>query len=1659
MTSLFARSEPGRRFASVLFFLIVLFSPFASLYALNVSGTAVNTSTWIDSFPAPPGDNNGNGDIRVGAWAATGDLEGAPLFGTVISSGALPLAGGNYTIGSLSNDTTYRIMGWVDGDSDGNYELGEPRSDAENVSLSSDDVGNLTLTILDDYDDDDMDDWWEAHWFPDLGEFPSGDYDNDGLSNEEEYYISRNFPDLLFINAGHFDTDSDRMDDYWEYSHYVTNSGVNATTNDAFGDADGDGLQNIKEYLGPDGQVRLEQDPMEATGVARVNPNDSGDAMNPADIDTDHDYLIDSFEAAWYDPANNIDPSVSNELVHLEDLDNDGLSNFREQCLLATLGEGDSNDIWSEGIEASPLHDIASDAILRRFTTPLTLGATNLSHMESDKDALRAHAWTDPTHGSGYFSDDVYANDGWDTDGDLLPDGWEVEFNLDPRDATGANGFLGDPDGDTLVNYEEYTGQDGYRSSTKPYINGTGDESNPNTHNFRPNSTGSGPGAGRPEIETTYWANNSDSPTNGTLGAALPTISIGTDPGLDSDEDGLNDQYEIQQEFVGGYIGSSPVHSMHPFIKRCGVITNAAGIEIHDPETYPGGGYRPLIHTRNWTLECHVKLMQTNMNGYILNCYGYDSNNISWRLELSNNVPILKSETLGGFQYNVSGPSIPTNKWVHIAGMFDTDENSMAIYIDGVFVQEQRIYQELLSGYNFACFAPPTIGTSEDGSFVNKLYIDEIRIWEIARTAEDIEEYRNKLVVPTHSNLVAYYRFDDGGVMAEDFARRAKSGLIGADTDEYIFGDHGYALSNGFDWVTNDYANIRGVSKRGADDTDGDGMSDAWEMINSLDWSSTNNVEDGAYGDPDGDGLVNIYEFWSETNPREEDTDQNGVLDGSEDFDGDGVSNLTEQDLGSRPDMVDTDDDGLTDNEERYDDRDPADPAVPWVSRSMSFGGAVSDYVEIPVNFNQRLRQWTLEAWIKVTNATAAQGSIVSRVAQNMGTGTNTVCFSLGLTTNASGLVLYTGYVQESGEISMLYGKQITTGQWFHVAGVSDNNNRKLILYTNGVESATVNDLDYTPPINGKGGDTYVRIGQDFSGLIDEVRIWDNVRSQSSISSYMEEVLATNEMSDLVHYFRFDDSQANTNEESFGTYHSPKGAHDFVYPEDWHEEWAHAASLNGNVAFCDDGAIPDPPSLQVYLAPATAVSNGAQWAIDSGEWRNSGAIVYNLTEGSHTISFKEITGWTEPSDLSVTLEDGPTKVLTNTYVSTSASTNGSSATDSDSDGLTDVDELNTYSTDPNDLDSDDDGLSDYEEVITYSTDPNDADSDNDGLSDGSEVDIYSTDPNDSDSDDDGLSDGDEVNTYGTDPNDSDSDDDGINDGTEVANGTDPGSVAGGGMLAVLNDYNGDRISDLAVRDAQSGSAYIASVAGNSIAWSVQWGWEGDDIVPGDYNGDKSVDMGSYADGLWYIDTVGEELIAWATQWGWEGATPVPGDYNGDGKSDLAVMGNGQWYIYTLTGNLLAWGVQWGWAGATPVTGDYDGDGISDLAVLDETSGQWFIRTFGTENVLAWGVQWGWSGATPVPGDYDGDKIYDLAVMDQATGSWYVYSLANGVIAWNDQWGWNGAVPVAGDFNGDGKSDQAVFDNTTGNWYIKTMDNRILAWDLNWGWPGAVPITY
>jgi hypothetical protein len=73
-------------------------------------------------------------------------------------------------------------------------------------------------------------------------------------------------------------------------------------------------------------------------------------------------------------------------------------------------------------------------------------------------------------------------------------------------------------------------------------------------------------------------------------------------------------------------------------------------------------------------------------------------------------------------------------------------------------------------------------------------------------------------------------------------------------------------------------------------------------------------------------------------------------------------------------------------------------------------------------------------------------------------------------------------------------------------------------------------------------------------------------------------------------------------------------------------------------------------NLTVTLTPTQAVSAGAQWRVDSGTWRNSGATVKNLTNAVHTVDYKTVAGWVAPAPATVTLTNNVTTTVTGTYV-------------------------------------------------------------------------------------------------------------------------------------------------------------------------------------------------------------------------------------------------------------------------------------------------------------------------------------------------------------------------------------------------------------------------
>ncbi|PCJ46466.1 MAG: hypothetical protein COA99_02595 [Moraxellaceae bacterium] len=198
-------------------------------------------------------------------------------------------------------------------------------------------------------------------------------------------------------------------------------------------------------------------------------------------------------------------------------------------------------------------------------------------------------------------------------------------------------------------------------------------------------------------------------------------------------------------------------------------------------------------------------------------------------------------------------------------------------------------------------------------------------------------------------------------------------------------------------------------------------------------------------------------------------------------------------------------------------------------------------------------------------------------------------------------------------------------------------------------------------------------------------------------------------------------------------------------------------------------------------------------------------------------------------------------------------------TDSDADGISDIDEVSVFGTDPNNADSDNDGLSDKEEIFVYQSDPLSADTDNDGLLDLDEVILYNSDPTLSDSDNDGFSDFDEVTYNKTDPSLIDSDGDGFTDQEEITDiNTNPS----------LADTDGDGITDNEEINIFKTDPYLTDSDGDGFSDGNEVTYyETDPLDQADSPGSPTV-SNSYTPAEGQVGT-----MAFEDQW------PLKGDYD------------------------------------------------------------------------------------------------------------------------------------------------------------------------------------
>jgi hypothetical protein len=111
-------------------------------------------------------------------------------------------------------------------------------------------------------------------------------------------------------------------------------------------------------------------------------------------------------------------------------------------------------------------------------------------------------------------------------------------------------------------------------------------------------------------------------------------------------------------------------------------------------------------------------------------------------------------------------PMIPQMGWLHLSWSYTGNHGTFSFTVDG---KEYPVKNT--GGMPTMAFAPGivTLGASQSfGSVGWTGVMDELRIWKVARTPQQILDNMRVVLKPTEPGLVAYYRFEGMGAFTDD---------------------------------------------------------------------------------------------------------------------------------------------------------------------------------------------------------------------------------------------------------------------------------------------------------------------------------------------------------------------------------------------------------------------------------------------------------------------------------------------------------------------------------------------------------------------------------------------------------------------------------------------------------------------------------------------------------------------------------------------------------------------------------------------------------------------------------------------------------------------------------------------------------------------------
>ncbi|WP_052596808.1 LamG-like jellyroll fold domain-containing protein [Aureispira sp. CCB-QB1] len=156
--------------------------------------------------------------------------------------------------------------------------------------------------------------------------------------------------------------------------------------------------------------------------------------------------------------------------------------------------------------------------------------------------------------------------------------------------------------------------------------------------------------------------------------------------------------------------------------------------------------------TNNITLEAWVKMTTTSGDQKIITKFGDVGGDDAYALQAINGEPQFLLNFGPTWVTVAAGMTMTANEWYHIVGVYDG--TAMRIYVNGI--EQNSIVQSGTFDVSASTFK---IGGWAGVGHWNGC-IDEVRVWNAARTLSDIRENMHLTLKGTEANLVAYYQFN-----------------------------------------------------------------------------------------------------------------------------------------------------------------------------------------------------------------------------------------------------------------------------------------------------------------------------------------------------------------------------------------------------------------------------------------------------------------------------------------------------------------------------------------------------------------------------------------------------------------------------------------------------------------------------------------------------------------------------------------------------------------------------------------------------------------------------------------------------------------------------------------------------------------------------------